>query len=70
MLRTTLLMFALACSSTAAIGCVDDDGAADDGPQKSGEDDPDFENPADETPPVGCRVQLQGQDDPDCTPTK
>lgn len=67
MLRSTLLMFTLALASLST-GCLDEE-APQEGPQKSGEDDPDFEQPGDreDDPPAGCQ-QIQDTDDPDCTP--
>jgi hypothetical protein len=67
MLRTAMMMFALAFS-TVSIGCVDEDPT--DGPKKSNEDDPDFDEPTDDErdTPTGCRANLQDEDDADCNP--
>lgn len=70
MLRTAMMMFALAVSSMS-VGCVDDDGPVEDGPKVSGEDDPDFQTPgdSDEDQTINCHQLQDGKDDqPACTP--
>jgi len=66
MIRKLLLLSFLALSTS---GCIDDD--PEDGPTRSGEDDPDFEEPTDgeDDAPNGCRASLQqDEEDPACTP--
>lgn len=66
MIRKTLFLIALALSTTTVTACVDEDPK---GPQKSEEEDPDFEetDSEDDGPPIGCQ-QIQDSDDPDCNP--
>ena len=59
--------------STASLGCIDDDTPEDQGPEKSGEDDPDFMQPGEEDtdPPECAPANLQDdEDDGPCAPPK
>ena len=69
MLKTTALAILLSFTAAAA-GCIDQDDSKE--PRKADSDDPDQDeqDPTDDDGlPAGCRVSLQGEDDPDCVPT-
>lgn len=69
MLRTAMMMFALAVS-TMATGCVDDDQPVDEGGEVNGDNEPDIQEPSetDDDQPANCH-QLDGDsDNPVCKP--
>lgn len=63
MIRTALLMFSLALSTTACLDTEDDAKRV-----VTSEDEPDLDQDDSEELPAGCRAQLRESDDPDCVP--
>ncbi len=68
MLRTAMMMFALAASSMAA-GCVDDDQPVEGG-EVSGENEPDVQDPSEDADdqPANCHALDGDADNPVCKP--
>ena len=63
MIRTALMMFSLALSTTACLDVEDDSKRVVTSEDEGLDDQEDSEEP-----PIGCRAQIQGSEDPDCNP--